>query len=156
MFRKILVGYDGSKGGRAALERAAALAREGGGQLTALWVRQPLPRHADLPGEAEGEADAARDYFQERKHEVEKVAQRFGIAIGCESRAGHAAKVMVTFANSAGYDLIVVGHSDHSELWGRLLGDTADRISDHAHCSVLIVKQPDELPGDQTSPGEIE
>jgi nucleotide-binding universal stress UspA family protein len=25
-------------------------------------------------------------------------------------------------------------------LWGRLLGDTADRISDHAHCSVLIVK----------------
>jgi nucleotide-binding universal stress UspA family protein len=35
----------------------------------------------------------------------------------------------------------VVGHSDHSGLWGRLLGDTADRISDHAHCSVLIVKQ---------------
>jgi len=25
-------------------------------------------------------------------------------------------------------------------MWGRLLGDTADRISDHAHCSVLIVK----------------
>jgi len=39
-----------------------------------------------------------------------------------------------------GYDLIVVGHSDHSELWGRMLGDTADRMADHAHCSVLIVK----------------
>ena len=48
---------------------------------------------------------------------------------------------MVKFANDGGYDLIVIGHSDHSELWGRLLGDTADRISDHAHCSVLIVKQ---------------
>jgi len=47
----------------------------------------------------------------------------------------------VNFAKEGGYDLIVVGHSDHSELWGRLLGDTADRISDHAHCSVLIVKQ---------------
>ena len=32
-------------------------------------------------------------------------------------------------------------HSDHSELWGRLLGDTADRIADHAQCSVLIVKR---------------
>lgn len=53
MFQKILDGYDGWKGGRAALERAAALAREGKAQLSALWVRQPLPRHADLPGEAE-------------------------------------------------------------------------------------------------------
>ena len=69
--------------------------------------------------------------------------ERFGIGIGCESRAGHAAKVMVTFARDGGYDLVVVGHSDHSEFWGRLLGDTADRISDHAHCSVLIVKQPE-------------
>jgi nucleotide-binding universal stress UspA family protein len=47
---------------------------------------------------------------------------------------------MVNFAREGGYDLIVIGHSDHSELWGRLLGDTADRIADHAHCSVLIVK----------------
>jgi nucleotide-binding universal stress UspA family protein len=140
MFQKILVGYDGSRGGKAALERAAALARESRAQLTALWVRQPLPRHADLPGEPEGEAEAAHDYFEERKREVEELAKRFGIAIGCESRAGHAAKVIVTFAKEGGYDLVVVGHSDHSELWGRLLGDTADRISDHAHCSVLIVK----------------
>lgn len=140
MFTKILVGYDGSKGGRAALERAAALAREGNAQLTALWVRQPLPKHADLPGEPEGEAEAAHDYFEERKREVDELAKRFGISIPCESRAGHAAKVIVTFASEGGYDLIVVGHSDHSELWGRLLGDTADRISDHAPCSVLIVK----------------
>ena len=46
-------------------------------------------------------------------------------------------------ADEGGYDLIIVGHSGHSELWGRLLGDTADRIADHAHCSVLVVKQPD-------------
>ncbi len=141
MYQKILVGYDGSKGGCAALERAAALARESKAQLTALWVRQPMPRHADLPGEPEGEAEAACDYFEERKREVEESAKRFGIAIACESRAGHAAKVIVNFAKDGGYDLVVVGHSDHSELWGRLLGDTADRISDHAHCSVLIVKQ---------------
>jgi len=38
MFQKILVGYDGSKGGKAALERAAALARESRAELVALWV----------------------------------------------------------------------------------------------------------------------
>jgi nucleotide-binding universal stress UspA family protein len=140
MFRKILVGYDGSKGGRAALERAAALAREGKAELTALWVRQPLPRHADLPGEPEGEAEAADEYFRERQKEVAEVAAQYGLAVRCETRRGHPAKTIVNFAKDVGYDLIVVGHSDHSELWGRLLGDTADRISDHAHCSVLIVK----------------
>jgi nucleotide-binding universal stress UspA family protein len=141
MFTKILVGYDGSKGGKAALERAAVAAKNNHAQLTAIWVRQPLPRHADLPGESEGEAEAAADYFEERKGEVAELAKRHGIEIACESRAGHAAKVIVKFADEGGYDLIIIGHSDHSELWGRLLGDTADRIADHAHCSVLIVKQ---------------
>ena len=141
MFKKILVGYDGSKGGKAALERAAVAAKYYNAQLTALWVRQPLPQHADLPGESEGEAEAAADYFEERKGEVAALAKEQGIEIACECRSGHAAKVIVTFAKEGGYDLIVIGHSDHSELWGRLLGDTADRISDHAHCSVLIIKQ---------------
>ena len=58
----------------------------------------------------------------------------------CVARAGHPAKTIVQHPNEGGYDLIVVGHSDHSELWGRLLGDTADRSADHANCSVLIVK----------------
>ena len=65
MFQKILVGYDGSKGGKAALRRAAALAKESKAQITALWVREPLPRYTDLPGEPEGEQEAADEYFKE-------------------------------------------------------------------------------------------
>ncbi len=58
MFKNILVGYDGSKGGKEALHRAVVMAREFGAELTALWVREPLPRYTDLPGEPEGEAEA--------------------------------------------------------------------------------------------------
>jgi len=54
MFTKILVGYDGSKGGKAALQRAAVLAKHYNAQVTALWVREPLPRHSDLPGDPTG------------------------------------------------------------------------------------------------------
>jgi nucleotide-binding universal stress UspA family protein len=140
MFKRILVGYDGSKGGKAALQRAAVMAKQTGVEIAALWVREPLPRHSDLPGEFEGEAEAADEYFQERKKEVQEAAAQYGITIPCETRRGHPAKTTVKFAADGGFDLIVIGHSDHSELWGRLLGDTADRISDHAHCSVLIVK----------------
>jgi len=140
MFQKILVGYDGSKGGKAALGRAVVMAKSANGQVTALWVREPLPRYTDLPGEPEEAEEAADQYFQERQKEVAEVAAAHGIKVGCETRRGHPAKTIVTMAKEGDYDLIVVGHSDHSEMWGRLLGDTADRISDHAHCSVLIVK----------------
>ena len=140
MFEKILVGYDGSKGGKAALRRAVLMAKSAQAQITALWVREPLPRYTDLLGEPESEVEAADDYFQERQKEVAEVAAAHGIKVGCETRHGHPAKTIVTMAKEGDYDLIVVGHSDHSEMWGRLLGDTADRISDHAHCSVLIVK----------------
>lgn len=140
MFTRILVGYDGSKGGKAALRRAALLAKQSNAQTTALWVREPLPRYTDLPGETESEAEAADEYFQQRQKEVADIAAQHGIRVACETRSGHPAKTIVTAAKEGDFDLIVVGHSDHSELWGRLLGDTADRISDQAHCSVLIVK----------------
>jgi len=140
MFQKILVGYDGSKGGKAALGRAVLMAKSANARITALWVREPLPRYTDLPGEPEEEAEAADDYFKERQKEVAEVAAQHDIPMLCKTRSGHPAKSIVKFADEGGYDLIVIGHSDHSELWGRLLGDTADRISDHAHCSVLIVK----------------
>ena len=141
MFQKILVGYDGSKSARAALNTAAVLAKEHGSQIHVLWVREPLPRHSDLPGEFEEEDEAAQEYFKQRSREVKELADQHGLTIPCEMRAGHPAKTAVGYADEGGFDLIVVGHSDHSGLWGRLLGDTADRIADHAHCSVLIVKQ---------------
>ena len=142
MFKKILVGYDGSKGGKAALKGAAEIAEKFEAWVNALWVREPLPRHSDLPGEFEEESAAADEYYQARQKEVAEVAEQYGMSINCEAQQGHPAKVLVEYAQKHGYDLIVIGHSDHSELWGRLLGDTADRISDHAHCSVLIVKTP--------------
>ena len=72
------------------------------------------------------------------------------------SRAGggDAAKVIAGFATEGYYDLIVIGHSDHSELWGRRLGGTADRISDHAHCSVLRASRPGSVL--DTAPGRLE
>ena len=146
MFKKILVGYDGSKGARAALKHAAVMAREYGAELKAVWVREPLPRHSDLPGEFESEQEAADEYYKERSREIDGVAREQGMTITCENLRGHPAKAMVQYAADGNFDLIVIGHSDHSELWGRLLGDTADRISDHAHCSVLIVKTPTAKP----------
>ena len=140
MFRKALVGYDGSKSAKAALQCAVALAEDCALELTALWVRDPLPLDSDLPSEVAGAKEATDGYFTERCEEIRELADLHCVNIRCVARAGHPAKTIVQHADEGGYDLIVIGHSVHSELWGRLLGDIADRIADHAHCSVLIVK----------------
>lgn len=140
MFKKILVGYDGSKGGRLALAQAIELAKGCGGSLTALWVQEPLPRYSDLPGEPEDQAETGGAYYRLRVQEIESLAREHGLEIRSDSRRGHPAKTMIAYADEGRFDLIVLGHSDHSELWGRLLGDIADRVCDHAHCSVLVVK----------------
>lgn len=142
MFHKILIGYDGSDSAKAALQQAAILAKESRAELTAIWVHEPLPHLSDLPGEFEEEYEATGKSarFQERQKEVQAAAMQYGIAIQCEMRSGHPAKAVISAAEEGKYDLIIVGHRDHSGLWGRLLGDVADRIADHARCSVLIVK----------------
>src|SRR6266404_5770763 len=108
MFQKILVGYDGSKGAKVALRRALVTASEYKAEITALWVREPLPRHSDLPGEYEGEAEAADEYFKERQKEVQDMATQRGVAVKCETRRGHPAKTILKFAEEGGYDLIVI------------------------------------------------
>jgi hypothetical protein len=35
---------------------------------------------------------------------------------------------------------VVIGHTGHSGVWGLFLGTTAEKVSRHAACSVLIVR----------------
>ena len=60
IFRKVLVGYDGSRGAKAALERAAAMAGEHDIAVTALWAARPLPRYSDLLGEVKAKGSRRR------------------------------------------------------------------------------------------------
>ena len=139
MFKKILVGFNGSSGGKMALAHAATLARHDGSQITALWVAEPMPRYSDLPGEPEDQVESAAAFFLERTREIEALAAEQEILIAVDTRRGNPAKTIVTYAQEGGCDLIVLGHR-HSSMWGNLLGHIADRVCDHAHCSVLVVK----------------
>ncbi len=53
---------------------------------------------------------------------------------------GHPAQQIVQVAQEHRADLIVIGHSGHSGVWGRFLGSTAEKVSRHAACSVLLAR----------------
>jgi nucleotide-binding universal stress UspA family protein len=140
MYKKLLVACDGSEGSQIAVVHAAILANKLDAQLAALWVRSYLPHYPESIGEVAEEEEAALEFFEEVKAQLETVASTQGIAIKANLRSGHPAQQIVRFAAESDVDLIVLGNRGHSRLWGELLGHTADRVNEHSPCSVLIVR----------------
>lgn len=140
MYKKILVAYDGSEGSRKALEHAIRLAQELGSQIFALWVRGSLPHYPETVDEVEEEKEAADSFLKRLTGELMDFSKKYGIEIRADSKTGHPAKTIVDYAREHGFDLIVLGHRGHSGLWGSFLGHTTDKVSENAHCSVLIVR----------------
>src|SRR5664280_41841 len=112
VFARALVAFDGSAGSRRALELGLQLAAEHGTAVTVLTVEAHLPHYAATVGEMD----------EERRRE-EQQAHR-----------------VLTEASAVAAEVILLGHSGHSAIWGRFLGSTAEKVSRHAACSVLIVR----------------
>ena len=140
MYKNILVAYDGSEGSKRALEQASHLAKELNSSIKALWVRGSLPHYPETVDEVEEEREAANEFLQKITKELLEHSKKFGVEIPAESRSGHPAKTIIDYAKENNVDLVVMGHTGHSGLWGHFLGHTADKVSENAHCSVLIVR----------------
>jgi nucleotide-binding universal stress UspA family protein len=139
MYARIAVGLDGSEGSRQALGAAIDLARAAKAELFIISVEE-LPRYPASVDETNGEQRAAERYFHKLHKETTQHITAAGLTAHSEIRAGHPAQVLPHYALEIGADLMVIGHSGHSAIWGRLLGTTADKIVDHAPCSVLVVR----------------
>jgi len=140
MFRKILVGLDGSDVGHLALTRAIALARLTGGTIHVMSVEERLPLYAATVGEVEDAQRFENQYFRPIHAEAAALAARSGVALTHEIVPGHAAHCIVRRATEGAFDLIVLGHTGHSRLETMFLGSTPDRVVEQAACSVLVVR----------------
>jgi nucleotide-binding universal stress UspA family protein len=139
MYRRILVAYDGSAGARRALTTAVDLAAGWGSELGVLWVEEHLPHYAATVGEIDEEKAVQDRYFGQLQAEAIALGAARGVRVQTEVRLGQPARVVTDFVRQEGWDLLVLGRSGHSEVWGRFMGSTADKISRHASCAVLIV-----------------
>jgi nucleotide-binding universal stress UspA family protein len=138
-FAKILAAVDGSEASDRALDKALELAEVTGAKLTALAVEGPLPAYAATVGEVE-EVRREKDAFFERLLAATRErAEAAGVELDLVLRAGHAAELIGRVATEMDADLIVLGHRGHF-VRDHLLGSTADRVSEHATCPVMIVR----------------
>jgi nucleotide-binding universal stress UspA family protein len=138
-FARILAAVDGSEASDRALDKALELAEVTGAKLTALAVEGPLPAYAATVGEVE-EVRREKDAFFERLLAATRErAEAAGVELDLVLRAGHAAELIGRVATEMDADLIVLGHRGHF-VRDHVLGSTADRVSEHATCPVMIVR----------------
>ncbi len=140
MFQKILLAYDGSEGANRALAAALDLAKLHQGKIWALGVEEKLPHISATVGEFQEAKEAANQKFRQLLEVAQAQAEKAGVNLKPLLRAGHPAQTIVEVAKDGEFDVILVGHSGLSGVWATFLGTTAEKVSRHAPCSVLIVR----------------
>jgi len=139
MFKKILIGYDGYEGSLLALEKGLHLAEELKAEVIVLSVAS-IPEYAETVSEVEEAKEQAKKYYADVLSDVERLVKGKDLKVQTLLRFGKPAEVILHTAEEMGIDLIILGPSKYSYLRRRILGSTADKVVERAHCSVLIMK----------------
>ncbi len=140
MFKKILLAYDGSQGAERALAAGIELAKLHGAELVALAVEERLPRFSGTIDEVQEEKEFADQQYHRLLDDAQAQSRAAGVQLKTLMRPGHPAQTIIKVAKEGKFDLILVGHSGLSGVWAAFLGTTAEKVSRHAPCSILIVR----------------
>ena len=140
MFKKILVGNDGSEGAKKALKAAINLAKCCGAELHSISVEEDLPHYAATVGEVL-EAKAEKDgYFVKLVREAKEMAAKEGVVLHTNVVAGHEVQTIVDYVREHHFDLVVIGFMGHSKIYDRVWGSTSQNIARLVPCTVMVVK----------------
>jgi nucleotide-binding universal stress UspA family protein len=121
VYKRILVGTDGSPTAATAVERAVEVAAATGAELTILSV---------------GDGERARSVVDE---EAARHATS-GAHIETRVASGDPASVLIDVAGGEGYDLLVVGNKGMTGASRFFLGSVPNKVSHHASVALLIVR----------------
>jgi nucleotide-binding universal stress UspA family protein len=139
MFRNVACAFDGSDGSRRALDVALHLARADKQKVAIVFVAE-MPRYPGAPSETNEELARVDAIFETLRREAVEAGKKYGVEVVAEKRIGHPAQGLVQYVKEAKVDLLIIGHTGHSRFWGTFLGTTADKVVQHATCSVLVVR----------------
>ncbi len=137
VFRRILVGFDGSKDAQGALRAAMALGAEIGGDVRVLLVVRP-PAHAETPEELASAEAAERDNLSRGLLAFDDTTSGPAIDIKVVFR-DDPARALAEHAEEHGFDLVVVGCHGRDHVMHRRLGTSVEALLRSHPCPVLVV-----------------
>jgi nucleotide-binding universal stress UspA family protein len=144
--RRILVAYDGSDGGRRALDRGITEARESRGRITVLSVEEvPLdpnaPRNFGTPDDIaawEGGKLAPPPDVVAHLEQASDVLSAAGLDAELTWAVGEPGQTIVETARQIDADVIIVGAHHHGRL-ASFFGENVDaEVEREARCEVIL------------------
>jgi nucleotide-binding universal stress UspA family protein len=144
--RRILVGYDGSDGGRRALERAITEAQGSKGRITVLSVAaMPLdpnvPRNFGTLDDISSREGAALSPPPDVVAHLEEAGNRLtaaGLSADLTWAAGEPGRTIVEAAKRIRASVIVLGEHHHGFLSGLFGADVDAAVRREARCDVIV------------------
>lgn len=138
VFRRILVGYDGSVEAQHALHVGSALAADLGGETHVLLVIRP-GTHVETDEERERALAAERENLSHGLSSLHGQSQHSWDVTAEAVYADDPAQAIATYAEQHGFDLVVVGGHGREQSTHRGLGRSLESLLRHHPCPVLVV-----------------
>lgn len=135
---KFLVAVNGSPTSEKALEAAVALAQSHNARLVAIAVLD-YPGGPNVSPLTVAQTEQVHARLEELLQSAASFARARGLSLTPILREGHAAETILTCAEEEQADLLVLGTGSHHGD-GLGLGSTADHVSSHCPCAVMLVK----------------
>jgi len=138
IFRKILVGFDGSTQSQKAADLAIGLARATDASVLVFAVARPPEPATSV--ELEAVIDEARQHYEDGFKSIVEKARQDGVELTTEVAVGHPAEQIIHKAETAKADLVILGRRGTSMFEKWILGSISERVLRYAHCPVMVVR----------------
>jgi len=139
VFKTIVLAVDGSESSDRALAYAGDLAKQSGGRVVAVHIKELIA------GRFAGPVHVDEDEIQTKIRQQVKDLSDSGVNIAVEvhsTMTGGPAPVIAEAAARENADVIVTGTRGHTALAGVIVGSVAQRLLHVAPCPVLVVPPP--------------
>jgi nucleotide-binding universal stress UspA family protein len=145
LFKRIVVGTDGSETAAEAVRHAIELAKTSGAKLDIVSAFEPVSatrlreEQGELPGDVQYAVGPREDVNVTLDTAVGRAKQE-GVEAAGHPREGDPADAILDIAEENGADLVVVGNKGMTGAKRFLLGSVPNKVSHHAPCGVYIVR----------------
>lgn len=140
---RVVVPFDFTALSETALQRAESLARQFGSEILLVSAVEPIVQPVEfaiVPSELQDINIRQLNARKERLTAIQDRINREGVHCAVEVRLGRSWHVIVDVAKSWKADLIVIPTHGRKGPKHFLLGSTAERVVQHAPCSVLVIR----------------